>query len=45
MKNFDDKIIMDGLSLSFKNNSFDIVLCVAVLHHMTNREQRLKMLT
>lgn len=36
MKSFEDKVLMDGLNLAFKEGSFDIVLCVAVLHHMTS---------
>lgn len=44
MRHFDDKIHMDGLSLAFRSNSFDIVLSIAVIHHMTTYKQRLKML-
>lgn len=44
MKPFDNKIIMDGLSLCFREGSFDLVLCVAVLHHLTSVEQRIQML-
>jgi 2-polyprenyl-3-methyl-5-hydroxy-6-metoxy-1,4-benzoquinol methylase len=44
MKPFDDKIYMDGLSLALRASSFDLVLSIAVIHHMTTYEQRLKML-
>lgn len=44
MKPFDDKIHMDGMNLSFRNNTFHMVLCVAVLHHLSTKQDRLKML-
>ena len=44
MKQFEDKIHMDGLELAFKENTFDLVLCIAVLHHMTSPAQRVVML-
>lgn len=44
MKQFEDKIHMDGLSLALRENSFDLVLCIAVLHHMTSPTQRAAML-
>lgn len=44
MKPFDEKVHMDGRALCFRPTSFDLVLCVAVLHHLTTLEQRVKMM-
>ena len=34
----------DSLNLPFKNDTFDIVLSVSVIHHFTDEEKRLKSL-
>ena len=44
MEPFEGKILMDGLNLSFTPGLFDLVLCVAVLHHMPTPDKREQML-
>lgn len=44
MKEFEDKIHMDGMNLLFRDGTFDMVLCVAVVHHLSSKEDRLKIL-
>jgi 2-polyprenyl-3-methyl-5-hydroxy-6-metoxy-1,4-benzoquinol methylase len=34
---------MDGLSLGLQSYKFDLTLSIAVIHHMTTYEQRVKM--
>lgn len=36
--------VADGLNLPFKDNEFDFVISVAVIHHMPSKETRLKFL-
>jgi SAM-dependent methyltransferase len=43
MKPFDGKVHMDGLRLALRPSSFDVVLSVAVIHHMATHQQRLAM--
>ena len=35
---------MDGLNLSFRRETFTLILCIAVLHHLPSPDLRLKML-
>lgn len=37
-------VVTEGLKLPFHDNSFDIVYCIAVLHHLPSKELRIKFL-
>ena len=40
-KNF---LVIDGLKLPFKDNSFDLVIAIAVFHHLPSKKLRIKVL-
>lgn len=40
----EDEVHMDGMKLGLKDDSFDIVLLIAVLHHFTTEKDRLRCL-
>jgi len=40
----DEKMLMDGMRLCFRDESFDVVLLVAVLHHFSSERDRVRCL-